>query len=657
MNQGRRLATFWQQTGTRYGRAGRWLWLALALLAVTLLAVVIGAEKPWSGSPAERLADGRNLRARDWAVIGIWWGSLGALLATLPLLLGARWWLTQPPPTSTPRHPDPSDPSDTPPPLPRRPWWQRLPGGAWLWFGVLAAVITAGWLRTPRLDHSLWTDEEYVLRRYIHGGFQTDSDGVLAFRPATWDDALFTTKSGNNQLLHTIPARWCLDAWRLATGQPREAFSETAVRLVPWLCGLLTVAAIAWLVVVGTGGGRLGVAAAVTAAWLLALHPWHVRWGVDARGYSLMLLAIVLGWIALWHALHANRRRWWLAYAGCQAGMLLAFPGALYVALIQNTAALGLLLRRRDRLMLARLLAANLLAAIPVILLLAAAVPQILGWLEREDVERARLGWPWLRDLWSHVALGIPYINPQPDLHVGTDLSRQMAADPLVGSMVWRVLPLLGLVGCVAWLARGRGGVVIGLTMLLAPALGYLHNAGEGSPMHVWYLLFAIPLVVVAPPIALAHYLDRLPRAVPTLLLGLLLLAYAWMAVPNAWLLRHEQRQPMRQTIEWIRQQDPESPTAVFGTSDRQVLSYDPVVSVVTDPRELTEWRRQLAADGHGAGHVYACGEWPGRARRPEVLELLEQWEQTGAATEVHQQPALEALFSYRVWRVTAGDP
>lgn len=624
------------------------LWLALWLLALVLVMVLISAEKPWSGSPAQRLADDRSLRAQDWAVIGIWFGSLAALIATLPLLFTARWWLAKTPATG----------AETAPPVEvsfARPFWQRLPGGGWLWLGVLLAVITAGWLRAPRMGHSLWTDEEYVLRRYIHGGFQ-EREGKLEFREANWNDALFTTKSGNNHLLHTIPARWSLDAWRWLTGQPREAFCEIAVRLVPWLCGLLTIAAVAWLVLVGAGPGWLGAVAAVTAAWLMALHPWHARWGVDARGYSMMLLCVILGWIALLHALRTNRLRWWTAYAAAQAGMLLAFPGAVYVALIQNSAALGLLPRKQDRLPLARLLAANLLAAIPVVLLLAASVPQILGWLERDDVERADLGAAWARDLWSHIALGIPHTNPAPEYHIGTDLSTQIATNPIVGSLVWRILPLFALVGCFAWMSRGRGGIVIGLTLLLAPALGYAHNAVQGSPMYAWYLLFALPLVVIAPPMALARYLEPIPKLAAGVL-ALLLLSYAWIALPNTWLLRQQQRQPMRQTVEWIRQQDPDAVTAVFGTSDRQVLSYDPGVRILTTPRELEAFVA-MAGSAHDDGgpptsiFVYACGEWPGRARRPDLVERLDQWVEAGRAEEIHREFALEALFSYRVWRI-----
>lgn len=82
-------------------------------------------------------------------------------------------------------------------------------------------------------------------------------------------------------------------------------------------------------------------AGAWAAGWL-AIHPWHVSFGREARVYTLLLLLAVLLWLALWRALEGDRLRHWLAVAGLLAlacwshfyGLFLGFTvGVLVLAL------------------------------------------------------------------------------------------------------------------------------------------------------------------------------------------------------------------------------------------------------------------------------------------------------------------------------------
>ena len=72
------------------------------------------------------------------------------------------------------------------------------------------------------------------------------------------------------------------------------------------------------------------------AGLLLAVHPWHVRFSVEMRGYSAMLLALTLGVIFLLLGLRDGRWRWWLASAAMNLWALLAFAGCLYVPVVAN---------------------------------------------------------------------------------------------------------------------------------------------------------------------------------------------------------------------------------------------------------------------------------------------------------------------------------
>jgi uncharacterized membrane protein len=66
------------------------------------------------------------------------------------------------------------------------------------------------------------------------------------------------------------------------------------------------------------------------AAGLLALHPWHVRYAVEARGYSLMMFFMCLMLLALIRALTTNKVAAWTLFALAEAGCLLSFAGSLY---------------------------------------------------------------------------------------------------------------------------------------------------------------------------------------------------------------------------------------------------------------------------------------------------------------------------------------
>ena len=84
--------------------------------------------------------------------------------------------------------------------------------------------------------------------------------------------------------------------------------------------------------------GYVSPFAGVLAAWLLALHPWHIRFTSEARGYSLLRCIIPIVpyfWI---RAIRQNEWRWWLLYSGSQFALIYCYPGSLYVLIVLNGA-------------------------------------------------------------------------------------------------------------------------------------------------------------------------------------------------------------------------------------------------------------------------------------------------------------------------------
>ena len=168
--------------------------------------------------------------------------------------------------------------------------------------------------------------------------------------PAPWRKTLWYYHAPTNHVAYTV-ARAALER-RLAPAHRRRARRRsTSSRCVSprswprsrrWRSSRVLLA-------------RLGFArAAPFAAFLLAVHPLHVRHGAEARGYGFVVLFAIAGAWLLLRALRGGRWRDFLAYGAAQLVLLWTFPLAVYVPLAFAVAgfaaiALGRSWRRADR--------------------------------------------------------------------------------------------------------------------------------------------------------------------------------------------------------------------------------------------------------------------------------------------------------------------
>ena len=142
------------------------------------------------------------------------------------------------------------------------------PFAGWQWGLVLLATVVAAWLRFLDLGTwSFWVDEAH-----------------------TWRDATMDLAGGNGFLdsqRSLYPLTFFLLRSLIDFAGLQE--NEWSMRLPFALVGIATVPLLA-----SCGRQLVGPGAAVLSAWLLALHPWHVFWSQNARGYVLVVLAAVL---------------------------------------------------------------------------------------------------------------------------------------------------------------------------------------------------------------------------------------------------------------------------------------------------------------------------------------------------------------------------
>src|SRR5690606_39114004 len=133
-------------------------------------------------------------------------------------------------------------------------------------------MLACAAVNAPRLAHSLWDDEEYTLRRIVLGSYRVNDKGEPKLKEVPWSDTFWYYGKPNNHFLNSISARLSNSAWRVVARPTGLQFSEVGLRLPAFLAGILSIGAWAFLLRI------LGFpAAGALAAWLIVLHPWHMR--------------------------------------------------------------------------------------------------------------------------------------------------------------------------------------------------------------------------------------------------------------------------------------------------------------------------------------------------------------------------------------------
>ena len=607
--------------------------VALLLCATGLALYLILEPRPWDGSISRRLSAGKELKLEHFIQIGMWWGAAVGFLASIAGLATVQGW---------------SRPHTAVYPELRPPTHRVL---RWTWVFAGAAVLLAIWPRSSRLDHSLWNDEEMHLRYYVLGKYEPASDGSLAFDPVSLQDSVFFNKKGNNHLWSALEVR----AGHLLSGHdwsPGSGFSERGLRGAPFISGVLT-AGILVLLGAAMGSARAGLAAGL----IIALHPWHVRWSVEIRGYSTMLLAITGGLLCLVRALGTNRWRWWLGVAFAQAIFLLCFAGSLYVAAAQNLVALVCILRSGSAQMIRwcsafRLMVAGVFSLIPVALLMGPSVPQIAAYL-REHHSYAPIDMAWFADLWAHLVTGLRRIGDAPGLSAGLGVNDLTASAPWRGWVIFGILPALTVIGLWFLFRQDWRTRLVAGTLLLAAVLALGHNALSGTAFVTWYLLYLIPLFALSLAWAgkgLHSFYPKIPSSLPLFVAVLFSVTIS----PALQKITTMPRQPIREVVAAMRgvspaltQADPGILTASFGDGARQMLSYDPRLQVLKTTADLDRLT-DLATSAKRSLMLCFRDREGMKVEEPQLLEAVTADPRWQRLPDIQ---GMEAMWSYELYR------
>jgi hypothetical protein len=627
------------------GSALRYWRLALAAALAVLLVWLAGPFTPWRlpGDQSVLPKPGQKLVHTVFAGLSLA-AAVNAALCLLLLATSRRWAREFPAAGS-------------------RPAELRRPRMKAVWLLLLAAAALGGALRWPLAHRSLWWDEAWSVRKVIVGEWEARGEGEPArfeFDGTTWLETLWYYRTPTNHVLYSAAARTSLAAWRAATGAPPEAFDEFALRLPAWL------AAVASVVLVGLLVHDLGFPrAAPVAAVLLALHPWHIRFGADARGYSFVILATLAGGWLLLQSLRAGRWRDWLAFAASQGALLWTYPLAVYVPLalgLAGTLACGL--GRGPAgvrgIQFTRLVIANLVAAMAYLQVMAPNFAQMR--LDLYD-EAAGVALGWARTLWVYLATGLRERAPSlPDSEFPTLLGMTQAW-PWLPFVVYGLLPVLALGGLArAWL-RGGAAERAALAGIVLPApLFLLHRELQGFALFHRFAAFGlagvVPLLALGMEGAVSAALRplRAPRVAHAALLCLSLACFLALVAPALRLLATRPIEPTREVVAFLARAEEGKPggaiRAGVGLGGDVPRVYDPSIREVNKLEELAALARE-ARDGGKRLYVFHGYGTLNHRRRAELFAPIDDprlFEPLG------HLDGLESESVFRVLRYT-GEP
>lgn len=387
------------------------------------------------------------------------------------------------------------------------PWWAnrrvtpgrsggnpKSPTPAWFWPIVFVAMAATSLFSFPRLNHSLWDDEEYNVRYSIAGKYQIrKGEEPIKFHPAQWRDTLFEYREPNNHVLHSILARACLDTWRAVTKPSGLPFVEWPLRIPGFVAGILSIAALAWFLKVWGMPG-----AGVLAAVLMALHPWHVRYTAECRGYgvALLLLPLLLG---LWRlVLTDGRWRWWAALGGVQFAVLYTYPGTAFLLAVLNLFALPSMILSKTLAgpfvaQSGRWFCTNALSALPALFLMMPLVPQMRAYLEYESSRNMVIGAEWIWNTLAHFVAGVGWSKHSAPGSEYPEVLYQLGGQAWIYPLLLAFTAVLLVAGCLRFVRIGIPGWMIVAATLLPPLATVGFARARGHLIYESYVIYALP--------------------------------------------------------------------------------------------------------------------------------------------------------------------
>ncbi|MCB1236946.1 MAG: hypothetical protein KDM91_17895, partial [Verrucomicrobiae bacterium] len=499
------------------------------------------------------------------------------------------------------------------------------------------------------------------VRRFLFGNFYRNEDGSWFVKTPRWERTLWGYDAGpNNQVLFSVLAR-------LSHGPPDTTgenpsafyFSGAKIRFPSYLATVLTIPAAACLLAV------LGFARGAPAmAFALALHPWIIRHGSDARGYGLMMLLGVCCVLSLAMALRGRRSPvWWIANGLSQFLLLYAHLGGIYLLFPLNLAAFWTLWApfstpgRRNPFRIADLWRLGGACLIGASVFLQAMLPNLLqlprwlagGRLTGKTDPDVLKNWPF------DWAFGTPLMSwdeANPNALTVHDL---FSRSPISTAAVAGLSGVLLILGIHALWQKADRGRLWALALLLPAPLMFADAFRSSKILYPWYTVGYLPLAWIVVGAGFACLFDRFSRQrflTPVLTMGWVA-AFALATAPQRNLVREKSVEPLAESVRVTREVvnpfHPRIGEVLTVELVHATALYDPTMRRIKSDDDFVAALREADREGKPL-FVNAANLGIGRPIYPKAFALIEDPAVFEEPIVLHglQNPCTRYVFRYR---------
>ncbi len=521
------------------------------------------------------------------------------------------------------------------------PWWagkslkpvtNYLASPRWFWPLIAVAMILQIVFAIPRMNDGFWDDEELNVRRSILGNYKLrEGDEPVKFQRLDWSSTALEYREPNNHVLNSLLSRGVHDLYRAVSGDRGLPFTEWPMRVPALVAGVLSIASIAWMLLV-FGMPRAGV----LAAYLACLHPWYLRYTSECRGYAfaLLLFPVIL---ALWHRT-VFRGTWgsWIALGVAQLAMVYAYPGTLFILVVMNVFAVPVLIVQRNSaepifVNIGRWFCTNTITAIVAMPLLFPLLPQMSKYLQFQSEQAFVMGWAWTWNTLNYFLCGVPWLRGSTNLVAYPEVVFTFGSDLWLHWLFMALVAVFLVAGVLRFSKVGPLGWAVVVTIFLPPVMTFLLFRIKTQIIYESYVIYALPGALAVVATGMVWLFEKLPlgKSHPRMVWGqiaVFVVAYASLTQPTrAWMMNN----PLQQL--------PESVIACRGTLDPSDSSndhiltgsfcippylYDPKMIRLDSTQEFVEFLKK--ADSENRPLLINIGmPWAAREYSPGMWALL----------------------------------
>ncbi|MCB1098167.1 MAG: glycosyltransferase family 39 protein [Verrucomicrobiae bacterium] len=611
------------------------LWLAGAL------AILIHADPP--ASVADKMAAALAAQQLpNWklvTVVGIYWGAVAHVTIVAAAFLTMRWWCR--------RQNGNSAVAQLAVAPPNRSFIAIL----------IVVVLAAGALRWRLANGSLWWDEMWNVKMATIGEFRTSSKhpDELRFYPTDFARCAWYYQKPTNHVPTALASKVCHLLWAKATSAADGKFSEFIVRLPVFLSALGSVILIGLCVRSWIGSG-----VGLWAAALLAVHPWFIRYGIDARAYGPVVFFTLLSLWSLNGAITGDRYRHWAIFGFAQFMLMWSHLHSIWFC-ASTTLAAGTFIWLNSpptaRLpKLGRLFAANALAGAVFLQVFLPNIIQLSHW-HSNSVDGSIVNFDMAQRLLSLILFGM-----EPDwAAAGIETAGLPSWGQLTNGSLWLM-----------WMA-----ILAAIAVMITGAVRLWHSSRTAAILVLSLFFGGLAFVCVAYALDLYFYprfmISILPPVVITLAIGFWccgswiadkilpgksclftaigIAAYVFVCVPQIMVLQRRSYAPMREVARFLQDEERANGaimTLGYGLGSRILTVYYPTVGYTLDAPGDDALKAAMARAIEEKNPLYVFYGYPAFNRMvlPKGFGLLED---PLLFEEVAAFPGIEPEFYFRI--------